>query len=193
MSDNSQWRLLRTPMWVGRRTLQRRVFWHKIQNIILSHARWDARFGAMTLSEVLAFHSSTRSSYVARITRRRRRRFVAGICSCLFHLNVAMQLLQDYLICITVEDEDALLLGVVALVTFENGIGYTRSIWEDREASEHMERIIKCPALTEVRKSYGDRVVGTSLKCGFFMYIDTSRLEIVWKGSRSRKLEESKS
>jgi len=56
-----------------------------------------------------------------------------------------------------------------------------------------MERIIKCPALTEVRKSDGDRVVGTSLKCGFFMYIDTSRLEIVWNGSKSRKLNKSES
>lgn len=31
---NLQWRLLGTPVRVGRRPLQRRVFWHKIQNII---------------------------------------------------------------------------------------------------------------------------------------------------------------
>lgn len=125
-SVHSQWRLLRTPVRVVGRTLQRRVFWHKIQNIILSHARWDARFVAVSLGEILTLASSACSSHVAG---RRWRLLVAGISSCLFHLDVAMQLLQDYLICITVDDEDALLLGVVLLTAFEDSVGNARAVW----------------------------------------------------------------
>ena len=125
---NSQWRLLGTPVRVVRRTLRRRVFWHKIQYIILSQTRWDARFRAVTLGEIFTFSSCTCSrSHIASC--RRRGLLGAGISSCLFHLYVAMQLLQDYLICITVEDEDALFFGVVLLVAFEDSVRYTRSIW----------------------------------------------------------------
>lgn len=97
------------------RTLQRRVFWHKIQNIVFSHARGDARLRALSLGEVLTLASGSDT--------RRWWLLVAGISSCLFHLDVAMQLLQDYLICITVDDEDALLLGVVLLAAFEDSAG----------------------------------------------------------------------
>lgn len=109
--------------------MRRRVFWHKIQNIILSHARRDARFRAVTLGEVLTLSSCIRSDCIAvAVVARRRWLLVAGISSCLFHLDVAMQLLQDYLICITVDDKDAFLLGVVTLVAFEDGVGNARSI-----------------------------------------------------------------
>lgn len=54
-----QWRLLRTPVGVGRRTLQRRVFWHKIQNIILPQARGDAGFGTVASGEVFTSSSGT--------------------------------------------------------------------------------------------------------------------------------------
>ena len=86
----------------------------------------------MTLGEVLALACGTiwRRLAVAVTTTATiaRRLFVAGIGSCLFHLNVAMQLLQNYLICITVDDQHAFLLRVVTLIAFEDGVGHSGSI-----------------------------------------------------------------
>lgn len=140
--DNLQWRLLRTPMWIWRRTLQRRMFWHKIQNVIFSQAGRDACLRAVTSRLVLNLASSTRrawcngaSNIVLWLLLLRWRwwgwgwgRFAARVSSCLFHLNVAMQLLQKYLIRITVDDQDAFLLSVVALIAFECCIRNPRTI-----------------------------------------------------------------
>lgn len=142
---NSQWRLLRTPVRIGRRTLWRRVFWHKIQYLILSEARRDARLGAVTCSWILdswSRYSAWSCSAVANWWWWcRLRLLIAGISSCLFHLNVAMQLLQDYLIGITVDDQNALLSRVFALVALKYGIGNTRSIWSREWQREGGKRV----------------------------------------------------
>lgn len=129
-----QWRLLRTPMrtCVGRRALQRRVFWHKIQYIILPQARWDACFWAMTRSLILHLGSRRQLIDVDINWWRRLSHLTTGISSCLFHLNVAMQLLQSYLISITVDDQHAFLLRVIALIAFKNRIWNTRSVCVDK-------------------------------------------------------------
>lgn len=127
---NLQWRLLRTPVWrIGGRSLQRRVFWHEIQYVILPQARRDTRLGAVASSLILHL-GSWRKGLSGQLHQRHtvRRKLFSGISSCLFHLNVAMQLFQSYLICITVDDQYAFFLRVVALVAFKYRIGNTRSI-----------------------------------------------------------------
>lgn len=52
----------------------------------------------------------------------------AGIRSCLFHLNVAVQLFESYLVSLTIDDQDTLLPSVVPLVTLENRTGDSGSI-----------------------------------------------------------------
>lgn len=124
-------------MGVGRRTFRRRMFWHEIQNIIFPHASRDACLATVAGGKVLNLAGSTWSIDI--VTHRRRRLrwrlFSAGISSCLFHLNIAMQLLQCYLIRITVDDEDALFFIVVALVALEHCVRNTRSICEYQEHS----------------------------------------------------------
>lgn len=139
---HSQWRLLRTPVRVGRRTLQRRVFWHKIKNIILPHARRDARFRAVTCRQIFTFTSCTRciGAVVAVSARWRRRRLLRAVVRpCLFHDDLAVEPLQDYLICITVEDKNALLFRVVALIALEDGVWNARSLCVKSTFVKHME------------------------------------------------------
>lgn len=52
----------------------------------------------------------------------------AGIRSSLFHLNVTVQLLESDLVSLAIDDQNAFLLGVVALVAFENRAGHSGSI-----------------------------------------------------------------
>lgn len=55
-------------MWIGRRALQRRVFWHIVQNLILPHARRDARLRAVACGLIL--HLGKRRNVVPRHRRR---------------------------------------------------------------------------------------------------------------------------
>lgn len=68
-----------------------------------------------------------------------------------------MQLLQDYLICITVEYKDALLLCVVSLVALEGSVWNARSIYIKGKESmmKHMERK-RMKIFTEMGKCDGD-------------------------------------
>lgn len=139
---NLQWRLLRTPVRVWRRTFRRRMFWHEIQNIVFPYTSRYTRLVAVTCSKVLNLAGSAWNIDVVTNCRCRwrwRLLFGAGICSCLFHLNIAMQLLQCYLICITVDDEDALFLIVVALITFEHRVRMGRAICDIKNVVKHME------------------------------------------------------
>lgn len=54
--------------------------------------------------------------------------FAAGISSCLFHLDVAVQLLQDDLVRLAVEYQDAFFLIVVTLVALEHRVWHPRTI-----------------------------------------------------------------
>lgn len=85
----------------------------------------------------------------------------AGIRSCLFHLNVAVQLLESDLVCLAVDDQHALLLSVVALVALENRAGNSGSICGKQGRQTYgTPQFLE---LTQVGECHSDRVVGSSL------------------------------
>lgn len=159
-AKNSQWRLLGTSvrMRVGRWALQGigRIFWHEIQYIVtLSRARRDACLCAMPyghiaviLSHASATAAATTTAATSASTVHRRRRcrllrysrlhlllllwLVARVSSRFFHLHIARQSLECDLIRLPIDDQNALLLRVLAMVALEHGVGHTRAVWNVR-------------------------------------------------------------
>lgn len=98
------------------------MFWHKIKNIcILSYTGRHFRLGAM--SGGLIFNLGCIYGWRLLLLC-----LVTCICSCLFNCYITIQLLENNLICFTVENQDTFLFCVVTLISFENCIRHSRSI-----------------------------------------------------------------
>lgn len=81
----------------------------------------------------------------------------AGIRSRLFHLNVAVQLLESDLVSFTIDDEHAFLLSVVALVALKNRAGHPGSICGRQGRQAYGSP--KVLELTKMGKCHSNRVI----------------------------------